>query len=200
MYWIYAIFERVVWLFTFAATRFLGSFKVLGRENLKNLPRPLMIISNHRTFFDPLIIGTLFPFFSQHIPIAFMVDDKYYHNPFLKIFFRLTQTFPSYYGQGLDISLRGPRRVLRNRGVFLIFPEGERHAAGPPPRPRRGAAVLALEIPDLTILPVYLKMNPKPHKRTTAIIGQSFKLAELTSSPDIETVSQLMAEKIYEQA
>ncbi|MEK7608944.1 MAG: lysophospholipid acyltransferase family protein, partial [Patescibacteria group bacterium] len=119
--------ERIVWLVVFAVTRFFGSFKVIGRENLKNLPCPLMIISNHRTYLDPVVIGTIFPFFSKYIPIAFMVDDKYYHHPILKIFFKLTYTFPAYYGQGLDVSLKEPRRVLRNGRVFLIFPSGERH-------------------------------------------------------------------------
>lgn len=197
MYWIYAIFERVVWLFTFLATRLTGSFKIVGRENLANLPRPLMIMANHRSFFDPLIIGTIFPFFSRYIPLAFMVDDKYYNNPILKIFFRLTQTFPSYYGQGLEVSLRGPRQVLQNGGVFLIFPSGERHLnpAAPPPRPRRGAAVLALETPNLAILPFYIKS----HRGNIQItIGRAFKLTELTSSREIETVSQKLTNKIYE--
>lgn len=155
-----------------------------------------MIMANHRSFFDPLIIGTVFPFFSKYIPLAFMVDDKYYNNPFLKIFFRLTQTFPSRYGQGLEVSLRGPRQVLQNGGVFLIFPSGERHLnpADPPPRPRRGGAVLALEMPNLTILPVYIKSERGGIQIT---VGRAFKLAELTSSPDIETVSQLLAEETY---
>ena len=51
-----------------------------------------------------------------------MVDDKYY-KIYFKTFFLLTQTFPSYYGQGLDVSLREPRKILRNGGVFLIFPQ-----------------------------------------------------------------------------
>ncbi|MEK9174395.1 MAG: lysophospholipid acyltransferase family protein [Patescibacteria group bacterium] len=195
MYWIYAIFERVTWLFTFVLTRFFGSFKVIGRENLTGLPRPLMVIANHHTFFDPLIIGTLFPFFSRYIPIAFMVDDKYYNNPFLKFFFRLTQTFPSYYSRGLDVSLRGPRQVLKNGGVFLIFPEGERHTAGPRPRPKRGAATLALERPHLTILPINLGYDS--NKKATATIGRPFKLSNITTNSDLETVSRLLAEEIY---
>ncbi|MFY9493459.1 MAG: lysophospholipid acyltransferase family protein [Minisyncoccia bacterium] len=194
MYPIYAIFERIVWLFIFISTRFFCVFNVIGRENIKNLPRPLMIIANHQTFFDPVIIGTVFPFFSKYIPIAFMVDDRYYHNPFLKIFFKLTYTFPSHYGQGLDVSLKKPRRVLRDRGVFLIFPSGERHRGGPAPRPKRGAAVLALETPNLTILPVWLKIIKR---KITVVIGQSFKLREITSSHAISEVALALSEEIF---
>lgn len=153
-----------------------------------------MIISNHQGFFDPLIIGTVFPFFSNYLPITFMVDDKYYKNIFLKPFFLLTQTFPSYYGQGLDVSLREPRKILQNGGVFLIFPTGERHTYGPRPRPKRGAAVLAIEMPDINIVPIYISANKG---KTVLNIGHNFKLKEITESQDIETVSQLLAEKIY---
>ncbi|MDP3764562.1 MAG: lysophospholipid acyltransferase family protein [bacterium] len=190
---VYAVAQRIVWLVTFICSRFFGSFKIMGQENLKNLPRPLMIISNHQGFFDPLIIGTLFPFFSHYLPITFMVDDRYYKNIFLRPFFILTQTFPSYYGQGLAVSLRKPRQVLQSKGVFLIFPTGERHNSGSLPRPKRGAAVLALEIPELTILPVYIKLD----QGTQIIVGRAFKLNKITPSQEVETVSQLLAEKIY---
>ncbi len=196
MFLIYAISERIVWLFVFIITRFWGSFKVIGRENLKNLPRPLMIIANHRTYFDPVIIGTIFPFFSQYIPIAFMVDDRYYHNPFLKIFFKLTYTFPAYYGQGLDVSLREPRRVLKKGRVFLIFPSGERRVAGPEPRPKRGAAALALEMPDLKILPIYFKSHDNYGLKTTIAVGRAFQLFEVTQSKNLSEVSLVLWDEI----
>ena len=189
MFLIYAISERIVWLFVFIITRFLGSFKVIGRENLKNLPRPLMIIANHRTYFDPVIIGTIFPFFSRYIPIAFMVDDRYYHNPFLKIFFKLTYTFPAYYGQGLDVSLREPRQVLKKGRVFLIFPSGERRITGLEPRPKRGAAVLAMEMPNLKILPIYFKPSDNYGLKSVIVVGKAFNLSEITSSQDVGEVT-----------
>ena len=196
MFLIYAISERIVWLSVFIVTRFFGSFKVIGRENLKNLPRPLMIIANHRTYFDPVIIGTIFPFFSQYIPIAFMVDDRYYHNPFLKIFFKLTYTFPAHYGQGLDVSLREPRRVLKKGRVFLIFPSGERRITGSEPRPKRGAAVLALEMPNLKILPVYFKSHDNYGLKTIIVVGRAFKLSEVTQSKDLSEVSLVLWDEI----
>lgn len=195
---IYAVFERIVWLAAFIATRLFTSFRIVGRENLKGLNRPVMVISNHRTFFDPLIIGTLFPLFSKYLPIAFMVDDRYYTNPVLRLFFKLTRTFPSYYGQGLDVSLKNPRQVLKTGGVFLIFPTGQRHNGGPRPKPKRGAAALALEMPRLNILPVYLKVGKNARKKITAVIGRPFKLSEETSSHDLAAVADLLADKIYE--
>ena len=64
-----------------------------------------------------------------------MVDDKYY-KIYFKTFFLLTQTFPSYYGQGLDVSHANPENFTKRRGIFN-FPTGERHTYGPRPRPKR---------------------------------------------------------------
>ena len=49
-----------------------------------------------------------------------MVADEYYKLPVLKQFFILTNTFPAHRGEGLDISLKRPREVLKNKGIVLV--------------------------------------------------------------------------------
>ena len=200
---IQSLFQRIVWLVTFAGTRVFSSFKIIGQDNIRNLPRSLLIIANHRSFWDPLVIGTVFPISSRYLPLGFMVADEYYK--WLWPFFWLTRTFPAKKGQGMDVSLRAPRRVLKTGGAFLIFPTGHRHYLGRPPRPRRGAAVLALEMPSLTILPVYLKTISGwkirdfllRRRNIRVVIGKPFNLKEITSSQNIDEVAQLLADKTY---
>ncbi len=200
---IQSLFQRIVWLVTFAGTRVFSSFKIIGQDNIRNLPRPLLIISNHRSFWDPFVIGTIFPLLSKYLPIGFMVADEYYK--WLRPFFWLARTCPARKGQGMDVSLAAPLRVLRTGGVFLIFPAGRRYYLGRPPRPRRGAAVLALEIPNLTILPVYLKTISGwkirdfllRRRSIRVVIGKPFNLKEITSSQNIDEVAQLLADKTY---
>lgn len=199
------IFQALVWIFTFMSTRLFSSVKTRGTDNLKNIDRPLLIIANHRSFWDPFIIGTLFPLFSKYLPFGFMVADGYYKIPFLKPFFWLTRTFPANKGKGLDISLKGPRQVLKNGGVFLIFPTGQRHYLGRQPRPRRGAAVLALEIPRLNVLPIYLKTISGwsiidflfKHKSIQIIIGRPFKAYQKTASKNVNKISRILADEIF---
>lgn len=200
MYIVHAICERVVWIVTFFVTRVISSFQVVGQKNLKGVPRPLMIISNHVSFWDPMTIGTLFPFFSRYLPITFMVADEYYRNPILKIFFILTRTLPTHRGEGLDVSLKGPREVLRNKGVFLIFPMGQRHSEDEKPRPKRGAAVLALEMQnELTILPTFIKMPPwgLKRKKISINVGRPFKLREITDSQNVNDIAQILSDEIF---
>ncbi|MBI4120337.1 MAG: 1-acyl-sn-glycerol-3-phosphate acyltransferase [Parcubacteria group bacterium] len=200
---IQTLFQRIVWLVTFAGTRVFSSFRIVGQDNIQNLSRPLLIIANHRSFWDPFVIGTVFPISSEYLPLGFMVADEYYK--WLRPFFWLTRTYPAKKGQGMDISLKAPRRVLKTGGVFLIFPAGHRYYLGRPPRPRRGAAVLALETPQLTILPIYLKTISGwriqdfllKRKNITVVVGRPFKLEELTSSRNVDEVSQILADEIY---
>lgn len=200
---IQSLFQRIVWLVTFTCTRVFSSFKIIGQNNVRNLPRPLLIIGNHRSFWDPFIIGTLFHLFSKYLPIGFMVADEYYK--WLRPFFWLTRTCPAKKGYGMDVSLAAPRRVLRNGGVFLIFPAGQRYYLGQPPRPRQGAAVLALEMPSLTILPIYLKTISSwkirdfllRRRSIKVVIGKPFNLKEITSGQNVDEVSQILADEIY---
>jgi 1-acyl-sn-glycerol-3-phosphate acyltransferase len=159
MYIIYVICQELNWIAAFFATRILGSFKFIGKENIKGIPRPLMIISNHISLWDPMAIGSLFPFISKYIPMTFMAADEFFRNPILKAFFWLTNTVPANKGMGYDVSLKKPREALKNGRVFLIFPGGQRHSDGSIQKPRRGAAILAMEMPNLTILPVNIKTD-----------------------------------------
>lgn len=182
--------QRLTWLATFFFIRLLGQCRITGLENAQNLPRPLLIIANHHSLGDPLIIGTLFPFFSNHFPLGFMVADVYYNSPLRPIFW-LTNTYPAHKGEGLDISLAAPRRILKNGGVFVIFPAGKRQNLGRRRKPRRGAAALALDTPNLTILPVYIK------KINDIAVGRPFKLNEKTQSRDIDQVAEILNQEIF---
>jgi len=205
MYIVHAICERIVWLAAFFATRVLGSFKLVGKENIKGVPRPLLIISNHISFWDPMAIGSLFPFFSSYIPIIFMAADEFFKNPVLKAFFWLTNTIPANKGMGYDVSLKKPREVLKNGGVFLTFPAGQRHFDGSVQKPKRGAAILAIEIPNLTILPVNIKMSTLKwrisdiilrKKKITFTAGRPFKLRDITNSENPDEVAVILADEI----
>ena len=164
-----------------------------------------MIISNHISFWDPMTIGSLFPFFSTYLPITFMAGDEFFKNPILKAFFWLTNTIPANKGKGYDVSLKKPREVLKNGEVFLIFPGGQRHFDGSIQKPRRGAAILALEIPNLTILPINIKMSTLKwrladiilrRKKITFTAGRPFKLRDITDSENPDEVADVLAEEI----
>ncbi|MEK7608945.1 MAG: hypothetical protein AAB476_00490, partial [Patescibacteria group bacterium] len=68
---------------------------------------------------------------------------------------------------------------------------------GSPPRPRRGAAALAIEMPNLGILPVYLKVGDRYGLKTTITVGRIFKLSEITASREVSEVAQILSDEIF---
>lgn len=200
-----ALSQRAVWIITFTAMRVFTRFYVSGKESLHSLPTPLLIIANHRSYWDPPIILTLFPFFSyRYFPLGFMAADYLFQNFFYRVFFFLTNTLPAHKGRGLNLSLSHPRATLARGGVFVIFPFGKIICDNNYPEPGRGAAALAQEFPNLMILPVYL--NTTPHlsvkdflwrrKEMRLVVGRPFNVAE-AERMNRDDVSKILINKIF---
>ena len=131
-------------------TRFFSwifiSYTITGKINITTSDT-LLVVANHKSYWDPFIIGSLMPFFShRHTHVGFMVSDRFFKNKLLALCFFLIGAKPSYKGEGLDISLLYPRTVLKVGGIFLIFPFGKilskQTEDGSLPFPGRGAATL----------------------------------------------------------
>lgn len=183
----HAVAQRIVWIVTKIYMKLFTNFYIYNRERFQNLPTPLLVIANHRSYWDSMIIGTLFPFFStKYLPIGFMADDSLYSSIFYKIFFSLTGTYKTRRGEGYDVSLACPRHFLSKNRVFLMFPYGKISIDEPiTDKPQRGIAILAREFSNLTILPIYLKTTPKvgfiirsffKRHEMGVIVGKPFKL------------------------
>ena len=203
---VYALCQRIVWLVTFAAMRLFTRFSINGGEHLKGIKTPLLIVANHRSYWDAMIVGTLFPFFSnRYLPIGFMAADEYFSNPFSKIFFVLTGTYPAYKGRGLDVSLQYPRSVLKSGGVVLLFPFGKINVSDTAKEsPYRGAGMLVKEFSHLWILPVYLNTAPNlglwdfifGRKEMSARIGVPFQAEPALIERDAREITARLVDKI----
>jgi len=203
---VYTLGQRLVWIFTYVATRLFTNFKIENRQHLRNLPKPLLIIANHRSYWDPMIIGTLFPLFSfEYLPLGFMADDSLYERKLFRIFFKLTGTYPARRGQGYDISLAYPRYLLSRNRAFLLFPFGKILLDDSSDvQPQRGIAMLAKEFTGLTILPIYLHTTPNLNmfrflfKRVDmkVIVGEPFMIDPGMRSQSPENLAYRLAEQI----
>jgi 1-acyl-sn-glycerol-3-phosphate acyltransferase len=152
---LYFFCQKIVLTFAYFLLHFLGDLKIEGRKNAKNILKgPLIIIANHKSFLDPLIIGLCFPFFSRIYPLRFIAKDTFFKNPIGWIFYRSMGAFPACKGQGLAVSLKEPVQILKEGGAVIFFPEGIRireDCLGPP---KIGVAELASLFPEVPIIPM----------------------------------------------
>jgi 1-acyl-sn-glycerol-3-phosphate acyltransferase len=126
---------------------------VLGRENLKRLSGPFVVVSNHSSHLDaPLIIGALPRKLSRYVAAGAAADyffDVWWRKGLTSLFFN---AFP------VDrTGLRGRRGMatdLLDAGVpLLLFPEGTRSRTGEMGQFKPGAAALCISR-DVPCVPI----------------------------------------------
>lgn len=131
---------------------FVRLYLGLTRDGLENLPRrgPAIVVSNHASYMDPILLGSAAP-----RPIQFIVLGWMYDLVLLRWFYWGMDTIPVR-GEGQDS--RGVRRALRvlsGDRVVGIFPEGTRSPDGRLSDARPGAAMLAA-LSGAPVVPAYI--------------------------------------------
>jgi glycerol-3-phosphate dehydrogenase (NAD(P)+) len=120
---------------------FLVYFRMqrIGREHL---PRtgPLLLASNHRSFLDPFVIGTV-----ARRPVYYMAKRELFEKRWQAWILNALGAFPVDRGAGDGDAMATARAILERGDCVVVFPEGTRVRPGPLGAPRRGIGRLALE-------------------------------------------------------
>jgi 1-acyl-sn-glycerol-3-phosphate acyltransferase len=206
---IFRFFQKLLLVAGYFIGYILADFKIEGKEIARNIKNgPLLIIANHKSYLDPLLMGTGLPFFSKLYPLRFMAKDCFFKSPIRKLIFRAIGSFPSYAGQGLDKSLKKPAKLLKHNKTVVFFPEGICIRDESLGKARRGVGVLARQFPDIPILPIAItgSQNVVPallrfrRARVRVKIGKPFRYSDLEINGN-DAAIQLMkqVEKVYNQ-
>ncbi len=137
----------VAWLMTHTLYR----IRLVGQENAP-LRGPALLVSNHVSFVDALLIGACLPGF-----VRFMLHREYYDIKWLNWFFRLMKSIPIVATRRRDVveSLRRARQELEAGHVVCIFAEGAISRTGHILPFKRGFEKI-VEGTDVPIIPVHL--------------------------------------------
>jgi glycerol-3-phosphate dehydrogenase (NAD(P)+) len=114
----------------------------LARIGREHLPRtgPLLLASNHRSFLDPFVIGTL-----VRRPVYYMAKRELFEKRWQAWVLNALGAFPVDRGAGDRDAIDTARAILRRGDCVVVFPEGTRVRSGPLGAPRRGIGRLALQ-------------------------------------------------------
>jgi len=203
------ISQKIGWLFLRPILKFFIRYRFLSNCDIKDLQSPLIIVSNHLSYLDPPILGSILPFGSPAYPIYFIAKDTLMTAPVWGGFLRLFGAFRARRGEGLQKSLAEPKQILQNGCSLVIFPQGKRYPyfEYKLEQGRPGATVLALETqkPVLPVaicgIPAFSWKNFFLRKYSVrVIIGQPFmldeKLAQNYAEGNIEIGTQIIMREI----
>jgi 1-acyl-sn-glycerol-3-phosphate acyltransferase len=193
------------WLPAQIIFKILFHYQAENKEKLKNLKPPLIIVSNHLSYFDPFLLGAAFKFNSEVYPIRYAVAPRYYYFPLFYPFIWGFGGFPVFRKIGLENSLKAPLELLKKGKVVGIFPEGKISREGKPSKPKRGAAYLAIKT-GVPILPMRIMLSGEKltfknvllrKVKITVLAGEAFRLPqEIADLDKIDQATEFIMGKI----
>jgi len=184
-----------------------GAMKLTLRIQVEGLDRipahgPVIVLYNHITFLDPVILTALLPRES-----AAMSKVENFSNPVVGLVLRIFSAFPVERGEVDRGALRKSLEVLEEGGVLLIAPEGTRSGKPGLQEGKDGLAYLCLQS-GVAMVPVAISgaerfmSNLKRLRRTPVRIevGQPFRFVPKADKVHRPELREMTTEAMYELA
>lgn len=123
--------------------------EAVGRENIPVEP-PYVLVANHASMADGFILGCIVP-----RPTFFMVKKEAFENPVVGWYLRKVMAFPIDREHPDPTSIKLAFKILQEKEVLTLFPEGTRSPNGLL-RPFKAGAIKIAIRQKVKIVPVYI--------------------------------------------
>lgn len=136
--------------------------KVIINPNMEDFSTPKVIIANHTSFLDILLLLMLHP------KLIMLTNDWVYNSPFFGKIVRFGDFFPT--SIGLEDNIDKLKAVVDKGYSIIVYPEGTRSVDGEIGRFHKGAFYIAEQL-NLDILPIILHGVHDTNKKSDFLVN-----------------------------
>ncbi|MGO5066702.1 MULTISPECIES: lysophospholipid acyltransferase family protein [unclassified Clostridium] len=133
-----------------------ANLSINGKENLENINKPIIFISNHLSNSDALIINKVL----KDQNITFIAGVKLKDNSLTKLGLEITKTIPIKPNTADKEAIYSIVKTLKAGNNILIFPEGTRSRTAKLMEPKKGV-ILIQKLSKATIVPLGISGTEK---------------------------------------
>ena len=133
-----------------------ANLTINGKENLKNIDKPIIFISNHLSNSDALVINKVL----EDQDITFIAGVKLKDNSLTKLGLEITKTIPIKPNTADKEAIYNIVKTLKSGNNILIFPAGTRSRTAKLMEPKKGV-VLIQKLSKATIVPLGISGTEK---------------------------------------
>lgn len=156
----------------------------------------MVVIANHVSYWDPVVVGSLFP-----RQVYFMAKKELFSYPVLGMAIKRLGAFPVDREHAARTAIKRALTLLKNGEVVGIFPEGTRSKTGELLAPYQGAAYLAVRA-GVPVCPIALRGTKKIFdqglfRKFHIRIGPPM-IFKNANRQDLQPIASAMIEKIQE--
>ncbi len=172
--------------------------KVFYMGKRTSLPKPCIVVSNHKSLMDFVLYLLIFPFRTIRFLMAEVLFNK--GKLFGKFLHAIGGIKVDRDAHSFDF-VSDALQVLDEGGTVGIFPEGRLPIGGKPWPFTPSTAFIAMHT-DAPIVPVYTDGNYGLFKRTKVMIGEKIHLGDycdpsLSQEEQIKALTELLESKVY---
>lgn len=181
---------RIAYCFIIPIVRMLFPLRIHHAERLPD--GPMVVCAPHSALVDPILIMAVLTI--RRYP-RYLAKKELFSIPVVGAFLRWIGMIPVDRGNADISSIKAALKVLKEKGIIGIFPEGTRVREEHASEAKTGAVMLASRT-GVPLLPVWMPRKKRLFHKVDVVVGEAYTLPVLRGSGEYKSYAEELMQRI----
>ena len=181
---------RIAYCFIIPIVRMLFPLRIHHAERLPD--GPMVVCAPHSALVDPILIMAVLTI--RRYP-RYLAKKELFSIPVVGAFLRWIGMIPVDRGNADISSIKAALKVLKEKGIIGIFPEGTRVREEQASEAKTGAVMLASRT-GVPLLPVWMPRKKRLFHKVDVVVGEAYTLPVLRGSGEYKAYAEELMRRI----